>query len=144
MLGLIFWLLGTIPVQDSFPPDLEVECLEINTVWELDYNANRDPKYKVQKRIEQTIGWRLDQRGCLWADWWVWGHYKPIRKQGNYWIFWIQPTHGPSIRVKARYYKITDTWYDPEVLDREITPEEARAGLHPWTHIKTIELLYSR
>lgn len=124
-----------IPVEDQFPPDAEVDCLELNTVWELDYNPNRDPKYRVQKRLTQTIGWRWDPKGFHWADWWVWGHAVPIRRQGDYWITWVYRTNMPPVRVKARYYKITDTWHDPEVLDREFVAECDRAGLDAWRRV---------
>ncbi|MEM2989571.1 MAG: hypothetical protein QXQ02_00125 [Halobacteria archaeon] len=124
-----------VPASDFFPPDVEVECLELNTVWRVDFNPNRDPKYKLEKCIEQTIGWCWDKRGFVWADWWVWGHAEPIRKQNGYWITWVRSANMPAVRVKARHYKITHTWYDPEVLDRENVAEENRIGLYPWKYV---------
>lgn len=136
--GLLLWLAGAIPSEDGFPPDLEVECLELNTVWRVDFDPNRDPKCRVEKVLEQTIGWRWSPRGYMWADWWVWGHYLPVRQKDGCWIVWVQGPSQVLVRVRARHYKVTNTWYDPEVLDRDVFPEEARAGLQPWRIIRGV------
>ncbi|MEM7819996.1 MAG: hypothetical protein QW761_00110, partial [Candidatus Aenigmatarchaeota archaeon] len=59
---------------------IEVECVEINHVWDIQYNDGKAPdeRWSWKRRLTQTIGWKWDANHSYHVDWWTWEAQYPI------------------------------------------------------------------
>lgn len=133
------WAVALLCVGSNPPliePTLEVDCVELNQVWDVCYDDGKAPgeRWSIKKRLSQTIGWRWDPDQIYHVDWWTWDLHEPIDYRDGWWIFRFKPRNTDPVRVKARRVIRTDTFYDPEVEDRAVYPEAERAGLYPWKY----------
>lgn len=130
--GWVFLIFGH---SDAFlfGNDIEVTCMEKNTIYTIYYDSGKPPaeRWCAREQFRQMIGWKWD-RGSYWhADFWVVGHVEPSDYRDGWYIFWLKSGYGPPVRVKARQFLETHTSFDPEVADRQVYPMELRGGLYP-------------